>query len=69
MRTYTAHHVKYRAWRVQAWAFYAGVAAGLAFMGFALAGNETGALVVAILGALALGISIGAWIVAARFKD
>lgn len=69
MRTFTAHHIRYRAGRVQAFSFYAGVLAGLAFMGFAITGRETGALVVAILGSLALGISVGAWVVGARFKD
>lgn len=69
MRTYTAHHVRYRAFRVQTGAFYAGVLFGLAFMGFAITSRETEALVCAILGSLALGISVGAWAVGSRFRD
>ena len=69
MRTYTAHHVRYRAFRVQTWAFYAGVACAFPFVGFALNGMETGALVSAILGSMCLGVSIGAWVVGAKFKD
>ncbi len=69
MRTYTAHHVRYRAGRVQEWAFYSGVLLAIAFIGFAITSRATEALVCAILGALALGVSIGAWVVAMRFKD
>lgn len=69
MRTYTAHHVRYRAFRVQEWAFYAGALCGLAFTGFAINAHQTGALVSAILGSCSLGVSIGAWIVGSRFKD
>ena len=69
MRTYTAHHVRYRAGRVQEWAFYAGVLFALAFIGCAITSRETEALVCAILGSLALGISVGAFIVSAKFKD
>lgn len=69
MRTYTAHHVRYRAGRVQEWAFYAGAVAGLAFTGCALAGMERYAMTAAIFGSLAIGVSIGAWVVAMRFKD
>lgn len=69
MRTFTAHHIRYRASRVQAWAFYAGALAGLVFIGCAIAGSEAAAMAVAILGSVALGISIGAWTVASRFND
>lgn len=69
MRTYTVHVIRYRAGRVQEWAFYAGVLCALGFIGFAITSRETEALVCAILGALALGVSIGAWVVAMRFKD
>lgn len=69
MRTYTAHHVRYRAGRIQANAFYAGALFGVAFVGFALTEREPLAMAASILGAVALGISIGAWVVAMRFKD
>lgn len=69
MRTYTAHHVRYRAFRVQEIGFYVGAIAGLAFIGCALYGREDAAMAVAIIGSLAIGISIGAWCVGARFKD
>jgi hypothetical protein len=69
LRTYTAHHVRYRAGRVQEWAFYAGAIAGLGFMGFAVCGLERYAMATAILGSLAIGVSVGAWVVGARFKD
>ena len=69
MRTYTAHHVRYRAGRVQEWAFYAGALFGLAFIGFAITDREPQAMAMAILGATAIGISMGAWIVSAKFKD
>lgn len=68
MRVYTAHHIRYRAGRVQAWAFYAGALAGLVFIGCAIAGSEAAAMAVALIGSVALGISIGAWLVAERFK-
>lgn len=69
MRTYTAHHVRYRAHRVQEWAFYAGALAGLAFIAFAVHGLERYAMTAAILGSLAIGVSAGAWAVTLRFKD
>lgn len=69
MRTFTAHHIRYRASRVQAWAFYAGVGFALAWIGFAILGMVTHALVTSILGSVALGISIGAWVVGAKFND
>ncbi len=69
MRTYTGHVIRYRAHRVQKRAFYSGVLWALAFIGFALTSRETEALVCAILGALALGVSIGAWAVGSRFRD
>ena len=69
MRTYTAHHVRYRAFRVQEVAFYAGAICGLGFIFAAVMGRETLAMAWAIAGAIALGISIGAWVVGARFKD
>lgn len=69
MRTYTAHHVRYRAFRVQEWAFYSAALFGVAFIGFAITDREPQAMAMAILGALAIGVSAGAWCVAARFKD
>ena len=69
MRTYTAHHVRYRAHRVQEWAFYAGALAGLAFIAFAVNSLERYAMASAVVGSLAIGVSIGAWVVASRFKD
>ena len=69
MRTYTAHHVRYRAHRVQEWAFYVGAGFAAALIGFALADMVKAAAVAIVIGSLALGISIGAWIVGAWFKD
>jgi len=69
MRLYTAHHVRHYAYVVQNWAFYAGALAGLAFIAFAVNSLERYAMASAVVGSLALGISIGAWVVAARFKD
>jgi len=69
MRTYTAHHVRHYAYVVQNWAFYAAAACGLAFIGCALADLERPAMAVSIIGAVAIGINAGAWIVQAKFKD
>lgn len=69
MKAYTAHHVRYHAHRVQEWAFYAAVIPALAFIGFALAEHERYAMSAAILGAVAIGVSVGAWIVANHFED
>lgn len=69
MRAYTAHHVRYHAYRVQEWAFYAALPFALSFIASAILGMEQWAIVVAILGALAIGVSIGAWIVALHFED
>lgn len=69
MRTFSAHHVRYRAFRVQEWAFYAAIPFSIGFIVCALYEWQTGALVSAILGSTALGVSVGAWVVGSRFKD
>jgi len=69
MRTYTAHHVRYRARRVQERAFYAAVPFSLSFIGFALLHERELATAMAIMGAISLGISIGAWCVGYKFED
>lgn len=69
MRNFGSHAITYHAYRVQKWAFLAGVLFALAFIGFAITGRENAAMAVAILGGFALGVSAGAWTVAARFKD
>lgn len=66
---FSAHHVRYRAFRVQTCAFYAALPFALAFIVCAIYAWETGALVSAILGSTALGVSVGAWVVGAKFKD
>lgn len=69
MRTYTAHHVHYHAGRVQATALAVAIVFALTWIALAIAGLERPAIAVSILGALAIGISAGAWIVAERFRD
>lgn len=69
MRTYTAHHVRYRAFRVQEWAFYSAALFGVAFIGFAITDREPQAMAMAILGALAIGVSVGAWIIGYQFRE
>ena len=69
MRTYTAHHVHYHAGRVQAAALVVAAVLAFTWMALAIAGLERPAVAVSILGALAIGISAGAWIVAERFRD
>lgn len=69
MRQFTSWHVRYHAGRVQAVAFYAGALFAVVFIGFAITGLEQYAMTAAILDALALGISIGAWIVSVKFRD
>lgn len=67
-RTYTADSISAHALIVQARMFYAAVPFAIVFIVLALLGYERGAVAVAIVGALALGASAGAWLVAERFK-
>lgn len=69
MRTYTAHHVRHYAYVVQNFALYAAAFAGLAFIGFALADMTRYAMAASIIGAVAIGINLGAVLVERRFKD
>lgn len=54
---------------VQEKAFLVGVALSAGWIAAALATKPRIAVVLSILGALAFGVSAGAWILAQRFKD
>lgn len=67
-RYYSSESVAGHALIVQARMFYAAIPFALVFIILAILGYERGAVAVAILGALAIGASAGAWLVAERFK-
>lgn len=69
MRTFTAFAVRYRAYQVQKKGFFAGVLAGLVFVGCALGNAENAAMAASLAMLFALGISVGAWVVASKFRD
>lgn len=69
MRTYSTHCIQYHAGRVQATALVVAAVLAFTWIALAVAGLERPAVAVSILGAVAIGISAGAWIVAERFKD
>lgn len=69
MRTTTAHAVRYRAYQVQKRGFFGGVIAGLVFVGCALGNSENAAMAASLAMLFALGISVGAWVVASKFRD
>ena len=68
MRAYTSDSIAAHALIVQSRMFYAAIPFALVFIVLALIGAERWAVAVAIVGALALGASAGAWLVAERFK-
>lgn len=67
-RSYTSDSIAAHALIVQARMFYAAIPFAIVFIVLALLGYERGAVAVAIVGALMLGASAGAWLVAERFK-
>lgn len=67
-RFYSPESIAAHALIVQARMFYAAIPFALVFIILAILGYERGAVAVAILGALAIGASAGAWLVAERFK-
>lgn len=69
MRTTTAHAVRFRAYQVQKKGFFAGVLAGLVFVGCALGNAENAAIAASLAMLFALGISVGAWWSARLFED
>ncbi len=68
-RSYTSDSIAAHALIVQARMFYAAIPFAIVFIVLAILGYERGAVAVAIVGALALGASAGAWVVASKFRD
>lgn len=68
-RFYSPDSIAAHALIVQSRMFMAAIPFAIVFIVLALLGYERGAIAVAILGAVALGASAGAWLVAERFKD
>ena len=66
---YSKSSIAGHAFAVQERCFYAAMPFALAFIALAILGEERAAVAVAILGAVAIGASAGAWLVAERFKD
>lgn len=69
MRHYSRDSIAAHAFIVQERFFYAAVPFALAFIVLAILGEWRGAVSAAILGAVAVGASVGAWFVARRFRD
>lgn len=69
MRTYSTHCIAYHAGRVQATALVVAAVLAFTWIALAIAGLERPAIAASILGAVAIGVSVGAWIVAERFRD
>lgn len=69
MRTYTAHVVRFHAYRMQRRAFVAGLIGSLAFIGFALVGRESLAMACSMVACFGYGASAGSWVTALRFKE
>lgn len=69
MRTYSTHCIQYHAGRVQATALVVAAILAFTWIALAIAGLERPAVAVSILGAVAIGVNVGAWIVAEKFRD
>lgn len=69
MKMHSTHCIAYRCARVQEWAFYFALPFSFAFIGLALSGLERWAVVAAIFGSLAIGVSAGAWLVGYQFRE
>lgn len=69
MKMHSTHCIAWRCYRTQELAFYAAIPFALAFTGFALYGLERMAVVMAIMGSLAIGVSAGAWIIGHQFRE
>lgn len=68
-RFYSPESIVLHAYAVQEKAFYSAVPFALVFIALAILGEWRWAVVMVILGSLALGASVGAWFVAQRFRD
>lgn len=69
MRLYSRECIAAHAYVVQERMFYTAAPFAVAFIGFALMGWRELATAAAIADSVAIGASLGAWLVARRFED